>query len=99
MPHFTKDIDEIKGYLLRLAEQVGRRLRRENYQGNIIHFVLGFGDFQFYSKQKRLGEHIDDGYDIFKAAEALFDSERKANEQLQDALYPSQRSRAPALSA
>ncbi len=88
MPRFTKDIDEIKGYLLRLAEQVGRRLRRDNYQGNIVHFVLGFGDFQYYSKQKKLGDHIDDGYDIFKAAEALFDSERRTNQQLQEALYP-----------
>jgi DNA polymerase IV len=88
MPKFTKDIDEIKGYLLRLSEQVGRRLRKDNYQGNIIHFVLGFGDFQYYSKQKKLGDHIDDGYDIFKAAEALFDHEKKTNTQLQDALYP-----------
>jgi DNA polymerase-4 len=88
MPRFTKDIDEIKGYLLRLAEQVGRRLRKDNYQGNIIHFVVGFGDFQFYSKQKRLSSHIDDGYDIYKAAEALFDAHRKTDDALRFALLP-----------
>jgi DNA polymerase-4 len=97
MPRFTKDMDEIKGYLLRLSEQVGRRLRRENYQGNIVHFVIGYacppkldlsaearsakveerrrGDHQYWSKQKKLSDYIDDGYDIFKAAESLFDND------------------------
>lgn len=71
MPKFTKDIGEIKSYLLRLAEQVGRRLRRDNYQGNIVNFVLGFGDHQYFSRQKKLGDYIDDGYDIYKAAESI----------------------------
>ena len=88
MPHFTKDLDEIKGYLLRLSEQVGRRLRRENYQGNIIHFIISYGDHQYLSKQKKLGDHIDDGYDVFKSAEAIFDKELNINEEMKYALLP-----------
>jgi DNA polymerase-4 len=83
LPRFTRDMDEIKGYLLRLSEQVGRRLRRDNYQGNIVHLMLGVacpdasvgGEFDFWGRQKKLPEYIDDGYDIFKEAETILDRE------------------------
>jgi DNA polymerase-4 len=88
MPRFTKDLDEIKGYLLRLSEQVGRRLRRENYQGNIVYFILGYGDHQYLSKQKKLGDFIDDGYDVFRSAEAILDKELQSNEEMKYALLP-----------
>ncbi len=88
MPHFTKNMDEIKGYLLRLSEQVGRRLRRENYQGNIVYFIISCGDHQYWSKQKKLADYIDDGYDIFKAAEAIFDKELQSNQEMKYALLP-----------
>jgi DNA polymerase-4 len=73
LPKFTKDMAEVKGYLLRLAEQVGRRLRRDNYHGNVIHVSLGFGDYKYWSKQKKVEDYIDDGYQIFKTAEKLLE--------------------------
>ena len=73
LPKFTKDIDVVKGYLLRLSEQVGRRLRRDNYRGNVIHLSLGFGDYKFWGKQKKINNYLDDGYVIFKTAEKLID--------------------------
>ncbi len=91
LPKFTRDMNEIKGYLLRLSEQVGRRLRRDNYQGNIVHLTIGIacpdrtcpdrsvgsvgGEFNFWGRQKKLPEYIDDGYDIFKEAETILDRE------------------------
>ena len=74
LPKSTSDMDEVKGYLLRLAEQVGRRLRKDNYRGNVVHVSLGFGDYQFWGKQKKIDDHIDDGYEIFKVAEGLIDN-------------------------
>jgi nucleotidyltransferase/DNA polymerase involved in DNA repair len=71
--HSTSDRDEVKGYLLRLAEQVGRRLRRAHYKGKVVHLSLGFGNFHFWGKQKKVGDYLDDGYDIFKVAATLFD--------------------------
>jgi DNA polymerase IV len=88
MPHLTKDINEAKGYILRLAEQVGRRLRKDNYQGNIIHVTLGFGNFEFWGKRKKLGDFIDDGFDVYREAERIIDSELKTNEALRFALLP-----------
>lgn len=73
LPKFTRDLCEIKNYLLRLSEQVGRRLRKDNYQGNIVHLTIGFGDFEFWGKQRKLSDYLNDGYDIYKAGEAIFD--------------------------
>jgi len=71
LPKSTSDIEEIDGYLLRLAEQVGRRLRRENYKGSVICASIGTGDYQTSSHQKKIKDYIDDGYQIFKVAKSL----------------------------
>ena len=71
LPKFTCDPEEVKSYLLRLAEQVGRRLRKEQYRGNIIHVSLGFGNFKFWRKQKKIEDYLDDGYEIYQVTEKL----------------------------
>jgi DNA polymerase-4 len=71
LPRFTTDMDEVKSYLLRLSEQIGRRLRRDHCKGNVVHASLGFGNYQFWGKQKKLEDYLDDGYEIFKVAEKL----------------------------
>jgi len=73
LPKATGDIDEVKAYLLRLAEQVGRRLRKDHYQGNVIHLALGFEDFKFWGKQKKIEDCLDDGFEIFTVAVRLLD--------------------------
>ncbi len=73
LPRFTRDTSEIKSYLLRLAEQVGRRLRRDHYKGKIVHASLGFGGYQFWGKQRKTEDQIDDGYEVYKVAEKLID--------------------------
>jgi len=79
LPKFTQDMTEVKNYLLRLAEQVGRRLRRDNYRGNVVHVSLGFGEFNFWEKQKKTEDYIDDGYEIFRIAENLLDQRPTTN--------------------
>lgn len=71
LPKFTTDMEEVKGYLLRLAEQVGRRLRKDHYKGNVVHVSLGFGNYQFWGKQRKVEDYLDDGYEIYKTAEKL----------------------------
>jgi DNA polymerase-4 len=77
LPKFTHNMEEVKGYLLRLSEQVGRRLRQDNFRGNIIHVSLGFGNYKFWNKQKKIEDFIDDGYEIYKIAEKLLNEVRK----------------------
>ena len=74
LPKFTKDIAEVKGYLLRLSEQIGRRLRRDNYRGNVIHASLGFGDYKYWGRQRKIEDYVNDGYKIFKVAEGIIDN-------------------------
>lgn len=84
LPRATRDVNEVKSYLLRLSESAGRRMRRDNYAGNVVHLTIGFacppkleerrqGNFDFWGKQKKLANHINDGYDIYKIGESLFD--------------------------
>ena len=73
LPKETRSISEIKSYLLRLSESAGRRMRRDNYAGNIVHLTIGFGNFNFWGKQKKLADYINDGYDIYRIGESLFD--------------------------
>jgi len=82
LPGFTNDMNEVKGYLLRLAEQVGRRLRRDHYRGNIVHVSIGFGSYQFWGKQRKIEDYIDDGYEIYKVAEKLIDNPHPLNPPL-----------------
>ncbi|MBU0630218.1 MAG: DNA polymerase IV [Candidatus Margulisbacteria bacterium] len=76
LPRLTTSLGEVKGYLLRLSEQVGRRLRLGKYRGNVVHVSLGFDQYQFWGKQKKVEEYLDDGYDIYKRAEKLIESEK-----------------------
>jgi len=73
LPRFTRDIAEVKGYLLRLSESVGRRMRREKYRGNVVHLSLGFGDFEYWGKQRKIADYINDGYDVYKVGESILD--------------------------
>jgi DNA polymerase-4 len=90
LPKATNDIDEVKGYLLRLSEQVGRRLRRDHYKGNVVHLSLGFAcppklgerrreDFKFWGKQRKIEDYLDDGYELFRAAERLLNEQRNGH--------------------
>ncbi|NQU16808.1 MAG: DNA polymerase IV [Candidatus Saganbacteria bacterium] len=82
LPKLTNDMDQVKGYLLRLSEQVGRRLRRDNYRGNVIHLSLGFGNYKFWGKQKKIEDYINDGYRIFKLAEKTLDQRTTTDDQI-----------------
>jgi len=78
LPKATDDIDEVKGYLLRLSEQVGRRLRRDHYKGNVVHLSLGFEDFRYWGKQKKIEDYIDDGYELYQVAERILEEPRRS---------------------
>jgi len=73
LPKAAYDLVEVKSYLLRLSEQVGRRLRSENYKGNIVHVSLSSADFKYWGKQKKIEDYINDGYRIYKTGEKLID--------------------------
>jgi DNA polymerase IV len=69
----TRDLREIRRHLLQLSEQVGRRLRHDNFAGRTVSFVLRYADFSTFIKQHSLKNYIDDGLRIHQVGMKLFE--------------------------
>jgi len=68
LPKDTHDPDLVRRTLLRLCEQVGRRLRAGGYAGRTVHLVLRRPDFTTVGRQCTVDSHTDDGYRIYRVA-------------------------------
>lgn len=64
----TRDWNVLSRNLLKLSEMVGRRLREKGFSGRTISLVVRYGDMHTFSRQRSLGEYIDDGYAIYQVA-------------------------------
>jgi DNA polymerase-4 len=73
LPKNTMDRTVVKNYLLHLSEQVGRRLRGNGYKGRTIHLYIRHSDFTGFSRQRKLEDYMDDGYDIYNQAAKILD--------------------------
>lgn len=74
LPRDTSDRDIIMGALLRLSEQVGRRMRAEHFLGRTVWAAIRHSDFTNKGRQKTLKRWIDDGYEIYKVAREIVES-------------------------
>ncbi len=72
LEHDTKDMAIIQRHLLQLSEQVGRRLRKDNYAGRTVSLVLRYSDFSTFIKQHSLPGYLDDGHRIYQVGLKLF---------------------------
>ena len=75
---FTLDKDladraRIAAHLLRLSDQVGRRMRTDGYVGRVVSLKYRDQAFKTTIRQRALPELTDDETQIFKVANALFD--------------------------
>ncbi len=68
----TRDMAVIQRHLLQLSEQVGRRLRKDNYAGRTVSLVLRYADFSTFIKQHSLSGYLDDGHRIYQVGLKLF---------------------------
>jgi DNA polymerase-4 len=66
------DIEQIRRVLLKLSEMVGRRLRRDRFQGKTVHLCLRYDDFTTFGKQKSVPGLLDDGYEICRVGMEIF---------------------------
>src|SRR3989344_5545374 len=60
--------------MLKLSEKIGRRMRRKNAFGNIIHYFHSDRQYHGFHKQHKVGEWLNDGRDIYQAAWGIFRS-------------------------
>jgi DNA polymerase-4 len=54
--------------LYKLCEMVGRRLRRKDLMGNVIHFYFHNKDYKGFGTSLKLGYFVQDGREIFMEA-------------------------------
>lgn len=73
-PEDTSSREQIKRYLLQLAEMVGRRARRYGVSGKTVHLTVRYDDFSTYGRQVSQPFHINLSMDIYNAAASIFDS-------------------------
>jgi DNA polymerase-4 len=68
--------DEIAGYILLLAEMVGRRLRSGGYAGRTVVLTLRYSDFCTFSRRMTVKRYITTGPQIYKVAMRILDGIR-----------------------
>ncbi|MBD3349366.1 MAG: DNA polymerase IV [Candidatus Eisenbacteria bacterium] len=71
LPADTWDIAEAEKVLLRLCDQVARRMRKKGYLGNVISMRLRFSDFDSVGRQKKIDFYTDEERTIYKVAREL----------------------------
>lgn len=70
----TADIEAVKATLLALAAKVGRRMRRKQVRGKMVHLKLRYLDFSTYTRQCGLDAPTDLDHVIYNAAAKLLDA-------------------------
>lgn len=72
LPEDCRDPEFLEGTLLRLADQVARRLRSDGFRGRTVTVKLR--DFRFHTitRQRALATAIDDHHGLFEVARALW---------------------------
>jgi len=68
LPIDTSDMEIVRTVLLRLSEQVGRRLRKAECRGRKVTLVLRYSDFFTFSRDLSIPYYIDYGLDIYYVA-------------------------------
>ncbi len=69
----TRDPEFLAGTLLRLSDQVARRLRGEGYRARVVTLKLRDHHFETVLRQKALEGFTDDHVRIYRVARALLD--------------------------
>ena len=72
LPRDTEDEGEILETLLRLSEQVGRRLRVDGYAGRTITLTVRYKDFSTRTHAHTIRFPIDSGVQIYRVARHVF---------------------------
>ncbi len=59
--------------LYKLSEMVARRLRRQELEGDVLHFHIHDASHECFGKSKHLGYYMRDGREIFFESMAIFE--------------------------
>lgn len=71
LPKDTWEIAEAERVLLRLCDQVARRMRKKAYLGNVITVKLRFADFESVGRQRKIGFYTDEERTLYQVGKEL----------------------------
>ena len=71
--HDLTDREPLRGWLLELTQQVGRRLRRYDIRGRTVQIKIRFSDFRTITRSLSLGEPSSSSEELEAAVEELFE--------------------------
>jgi DNA polymerase-4 len=71
-----EDTAVLEGLLVRLSDQVARRMRKEGYQGRVVVLKLRYADYDTLLRQRALADFTDDERVIHAVARRLFRENR-----------------------
>jgi DNA polymerase-4 len=71
LPCDTDDRDYLERTLLRLSDQVARRLRKKSLQARLICIKIRYSNFRTHTKQTKLEGYTDDPDTIFEISKSL----------------------------
>lgn len=69
---------EILAQLYLLSERLGARMRREDYYGRVIGVWVRYKSFSGLGQRHKFGHWVNDGFEIYKAAEEIIGKFRLA---------------------
>ncbi len=72
LPFDTDDPDHIMSTLLRLCEQVARRMRKSGYVGDTVTVKIRYGNFNTFTRQKKLDKCFERDDVLYETAKKLF---------------------------
>ncbi len=72
LPEDCREPEFLEGTLLRLADQVARRLRGDGFRGRTVTLKLRDFRFRTLTRQRALAAAVDDHIDIFEVARELW---------------------------
>lgn len=72
LPRDSADSGQLNAVILRLSDQVARRMRQEGYVGRVVTLKLRDARFHTHMRQKALDRHADQEEVIFRVASDLF---------------------------
>lgn len=67
LPHDVSQREVMAKHLFRLAEMVGRRLRRHHFKGRTIALTIRYSNFTTFTRQLTLKHPSDNSHDIYQA--------------------------------
>ena len=72
LPRSITDLTGIKRLMFKLSEKIGRRMRRRQARGNIVHYFHSDNHYESFARQHKIIDLINDGKDIYCSAFRIF---------------------------